>query len=97
MFGSFGAVMDAEKDVVEKLSNAGVQIARKFTPGQLWYTKLAIERYMLDPLDKKVNKNWYSRQRKLTKRMKKERGQDWWSKPGTTTVRAPRVKPNIDF
>jgi hypothetical protein len=84
-------------DVEDVLGTIGPTLARKYTPGQFWYTKLAMERYMMDSLEKNVNKNWYQKQRKLTRRMQKEKAQGWWWKPGTTApTRAPR-QPKIDF
>ena len=54
--------------------------------GNLWYTRLFLERTLLDNLERMADPNFDRRIRRIEKRMKKEKGQEFWWKPG----KAPR-------
>ena len=77
-----------------KLARDLLKFGKDYMPGgNIWYTRLALERLVFDQLreevDPKANRAW----RRIERRMKKESGQEFWWRPGKT---APSRPPNIE-
>lgn len=53
----------------------------------VWYARLAIERLVLDNLERLVDPNFDTRIHKYEQKQKKETGQDFWWRPGETRPR----------
>jgi hypothetical protein len=51
----------------------------------IWYTKLAMQRYLTDHVAELLDPNWQSKQRSIRKRMYRDKGQSWWWRPGDTS------------
>lgn len=59
------------------------KVAAKETPGiNLWYSRLAVERLLLDQVEKMIDPKYDSRMRRLEKSVKTQYGQKYWWRPG---------------
>ncbi len=59
------------------------RVAKRNIPlGSLWYARLAMERLILDNLERLVDPRFDRRMNQLTRKMKKESGQEYWWAPG---------------
>ena len=92
LLGSAQDVAALEKDVLDKITAGGAKAAGKFIPGNLWYTRLAIDRYIRDNLDQLADPNWRTRQRRIRKKMRREHNQTHWWKPGEGITEAQPEK-----
>lgn len=82
--GTGQEMLKEEKNIAAKFGTAAAKTLRTYTP-TLWYTKLATHRYINDWIDQQLDPNWHSKQRAIRRRMAKERGQDWFWRPGDPT------------
>lgn len=99
MLGEFSSfvndfVSKPMKDVIEmngkaneRLALAAIRFGKRNVPGPLNLTgiKTAFTRATLDQLDKQINPNWSSRNRSMRRQLKRDRGQEYWWKPGELT------------
>lgn len=59
------------------------KVGTKEIPGiNLWYSRLVVERTMLDQVEKMIDPKYDSRMRRLEKKMQKDYGQKYWWRPG---------------
>jgi lipase chaperone LimK len=71
-----------------------IKFAARYTPGaSLWYTRLALERLVIDQAQMMADPKAKSKMRRLENRYKKEQGQKYWWRPGKT---APDRAPNLE-
>ena len=72
-------------------TNAGKELAaflQRYTPGgSLWYARLVFERLIIDTLERLINPDFNSDNRRNIKKLKKRTGQEYWWSPG-------EIKPN---
>ena len=72
-------------------TNAGRELAafiQRYTPGgSLWYGRLVFERIIMDTLERLINPDFNSDNRRNIKKLKKRTGQEYWWSPG-------EIKPN---
>ncbi len=69
------------------------KIAQKETPVvHMWYSRMIVERMMLDQVEKALDPSYNDRMRQVEKRMKKNAGQGFWWAPGDVT---PERAPNL--
>jgi len=72
-------------------TNAGKELAaflQRYTPGgSLWYGRLVFERLIIDTLERLINPDFNSDNRRNIKQLKKRTGQEYWWSPG-------EIKPN---
>jgi len=62
------------------------KVAARETPGvNLWYSRLVVERLLLDQVEKTLDPKYDSRIRRLEKQMQKQYGQRYWWRPGDAT------------
>lgn len=59
---------------------------------RLWYTRLFVERLLLDQIEKAADPSYNVRMRRIEKRMQKQNGQGWWWTPGEA---APDRSPDL--
>lgn len=79
------------KDMVGLIGRYG------FAPGNLWYTRLAFERAVIDQLAVMADPQAHRRFQRLEQEAHRERGQDFWWRPGKTTPdRAPRISTMVE-
>lgn len=58
------------------------QMAERNIPmAKLWYTRLFLERFMLDHIESAIDPKYKTRMRRIENKMKKEKGQEFWWKP----------------
>lgn len=70
-----------------------VSFASRYTPGSsLWYLRLGLERMVTDQVRLMVDPDTPQRFRTLQNRYSRERGQDYWWRPGETS---PRRGPDL--
>ena len=71
-----------------------LQFIGSYTPGNsLWYTRLALEREVLDQAQLWADPKAQQRFRRIMRHAQREYGQDYWWRPGTT---APQRAPDIE-
>lgn len=62
------------------------RVAKRNIPlGSLWYGRVALERVLLDNLERLVDPKFDRRMRKLQRKIQKESGQEFWWAPGEMT------------
>lgn len=73
------------------------RIANKEAPVvHMWYTRMIVERMLLDQVEKALDPSYSDRMRKIEHRMKKQTGQGFWWTPGEATPeRAPDLSTAI--
>lgn len=74
-------------------ASEAISFAGRYTPGStLWYSRLALERMVLDQGKLWADPDARSKMRRLESRYKREYGQNFWWRPGKTTPeRGPEV------
>jgi hypothetical protein len=81
MHGSYKEAMETgkawENKLLPAIEKAGEELA---FPLRLWYTRIAVERLMLDQVRRFTDPDYYSRLQRTEKWMRKQ-GQEYWSKP----------------
>ena len=87
LLGTAQDVIGLEQDALSRASAAGARIAQKMTPGRLWYTRLALDRYIYDNLNKLADDKWHEKQRRLARKREKTFGNEYYWKPGDLTPR----------
>lgn len=77
----------------DKFKRDTFNLAKRNTPAvSLWYSRLAVERLLLDHLEEAVDPNYRKRVRRLENRMIKESGQRYyWKKGETSPSRLPKI------
>jgi hypothetical protein len=82
--------LGTDADMNKMLADTWKVVNREIPVIRLWYSRLFVERLLLDQIEKAADPSYSSRMRRVEKRMKKQTGQGWWWTPGTTTpTRAP--------
>ena len=71
-----------------------VRYASRYTPGSsIWYARLALERLVLDELERMADPDAPQRFRRIEARAREEMGQRFWWRPGQT---APARGPDLE-
>ena len=81
-----GAIKEVLLDQSEDKNAAGklAERALNYVPGRnLWYTRLAFDRFVGDWIKKTANPNYDAKVRRHLQKLKEETGQGYWSKPGS--------------
>lgn len=73
------------------------KIFNKNTPViHMWYTRMIVERMLLDQVEKALDPSYNSRIRSVESRMKKQMGQGFWWEPGQALPeRAPKLQTAV--
>lgn len=62
------------------------EVGQREIPGvNLWYSRLLVERTMMDQVEKMLDPKYDARMRRLEKKMVKQQGQKFWWRPGEVT------------
>ena len=94
---TIGNIQEAVKGKDTNLAGESIKFISRYMPGNsLWYTRLAVERAIVDQLavlaDPKMTKKFNN----AMKRQRKDYGSDFWWKPGKATPStAPKLKTAI--
>lgn len=81
--GNFDKALDDDKEA--HFMADLFQFSKRYIPGvKLWYTRLLLERLMLDQAERAIDPNFDNRMRRLENKRKQEAGQRSWWKPGKT-------------
>lgn len=82
VLGTAKDVLAAEQDLHERFSALTGRLIQKYSPGQLFYTKLLLDRYIFDQLNKQMDPDWRTKQRRAASRRMEDFGNKYWWKPG---------------
>lgn len=85
--------LGSDADIEDMLRDTWRIANREIPVIRLWYTRMAVERLMLDQVEKMIDTSYNKRMRKIEKRMKKQTNQRFWWKPGELT---PKRTPDIE-
>lgn len=81
---------DYESNFLRDMFNS---VKRNVPAGNLWYSRLMLERMLFDSVEKMVDPRYKSNQRRYEQRLKRETGQQfWWRKGETSPRRAPEIQ-----
>jgi hypothetical protein len=92
---TIGNAIELIKGEDTNIASDMLQFASRNLPGtSLWYLRLGLERLVYNRLETWIDPNKaYTKRRRLQTRMKREYGQDYWWKPGTSKPdRAPDIE-----
>ena len=79
--GNFDKALDSDQE--SKFFADLYQFAKRNVPMvKLWYTRLFLERLVLDQAERLIDSNFDKRMRRTEMKMKKENNQEWWWRPG---------------
>lgn len=84
--------LGTDADMNKMLADTWKVVNREIPVIRLWYTRLFVERLLLDQVEKTLDPSYSSRMRRIEKRMKKQTGQGWWWTPGNA---APKRSPDL--
>lgn len=89
---SLGTEIDMER-VIGDLFRIG---SKEAPVVHMWYTRMVVERMILDQVEKAIDPSYNDRMRRIEGRMKKQTGQGFWWAPGEATPeRAPDLSTAI--
>lgn len=79
--GNFDKALDDDQE--SKFFSDLYQFGKRNIPAvKLWYTRLLMERLFLDQLERTIDPLFDTRMQRIENKMKKEKGQEFWWKPG---------------
>jgi hypothetical protein len=88
---TIGNLVEAVKGDDTNVASEFLTFAGRYTPGSsLWYSRLAMERMLLDQGKKWADPDFETKARRLESRYRREYGQNhWWGKGEMTPSRSP--------
>jgi hypothetical protein len=87
---TLGNAVDAMSGLPANIGRDAVQFAGRYTPGaSLWYARLALERGVLDALQRAVDPNAEKSFKSRQQAWAREQAASYWSPPGGGIARAP--------
>jgi hypothetical protein len=90
---TIGNVIEAAKGEDTNIASEAIRFAGRYTPGStLWYTRLGLERLVIDQLQMMADPKARSKLRRLEGRYRTDYGQKYWWRPGETE---PRRAPDM--
>lgn len=88
--------LGTDESLDKQLADTWKLLNREIPTVRLWYTRLLVERLMLDQVERALNPAYDKKISKIEKRLKKQQGQGFWWKPGKTAPsRAPELETAI--
>lgn len=88
LVGNAHEVIFGDKDISEDLANMGgdaTQLLKSYAPGaSLWYTRLAMERYIFDQVQQLTDPSWHAKLSRNEATLREKDRSFWWQ-PGETT------------
>lgn len=87
---------DPTQETIDKIKRDAFNLAKRNIPAStLWYSRLVVERYILDQLEEMVDPDYQSRIRRLENRLINQTGQEYfWRKGETAPDRMPQITEN---
>tara|TARA_R110002153_G_scaffold166723_2_gene319256 strand:- start:1053 stop:3494 length:2442 start_codon:yes stop_codon:yes gene_type:complete len=84
---------DPTPKTIDRIKRDAFNLARRNIPAStLWYSRLVVERYILDQLEEMVDPDYQQRVRRLENRMINQTGQEYfWRKGETSPDRGPQI------
>jgi hypothetical protein len=93
---TIGNVTQAIKGEDTNIGSELINFAGRYTPGStLWYSRLALERMVLDQGKLWADPDAKSKMKRLESKYKREYGQNYWWRPGKTTPQRPPELSNV--
>ena len=90
---TIGNALQAMKGEDTNIASEAIGFAASYTPGaRLWYSRLALERMVVDQAKLWADPDARSKMRRLKSRYNREYGQDFWWSPGKFS---PERSPNL--
>ena len=90
---TIGNIVQAAQGEDTNAARELIRFTSRYTPGSsLWYSRLALERLVIDQLQLMADPKARSNMRRLESRYRREYGQRYWWRPGTTE---PQRSPNM--
>ncbi len=77
VFGSKKDVDDIESYIIDRAGRVGITVS-KATIGNLWYTRLVVDRAINDGIGELSDPNWKRKQQRMEKRINTQYGQEMW-------------------
>ena len=91
---SVGNIMEYAQGKDTNIASELIRFAGRYTPGSsLWYLRLALERNVLDQATLFADPKGYRKMRQKIRKYSRNRGQDYWWRPGRTS---PDRGPNLE-
>jgi hypothetical protein len=85
MFGSAQSFFELDHDkFMDRMRRIPGAVVKDLTPGQLWYTRLLMERYLFDFINRETDPRWSARIQQQESKMNRDQGAGFWWKPGGT-------------
>lgn len=79
--GNFDRALDEDQE--SKFAADLFQFSERYIPAvKLWYTRLLLERLLLDQAERAIDPNFDNRMRRIEGKAKKEKGQSFWWRAG---------------
>jgi len=79
--GNFDRTLDPDQET--KFMADSFQMAKRYIPAvKLWYTRLLLERLMLDQVERMIDPKFDTRMSRIEGKMKRDYGQEFWWAPG---------------
>ena len=78
--GNFDKALD-EGTETKFFADAYQMAERNIPMVKLWYTRLFLERFILDHAERAIDPNFDARMRRIENKAKTEKGQEFWWKP----------------
>lgn len=93
-----GNIVEMAKGEDTNAAREAIKFAGRYTPGSsLWYSRLALERTVLDQMQLYADPKARSNMKRLESRMRREYGQKYWWRPGKTEPdRAPDLSNALE-
>lgn len=90
---TLGNIVQASQGEDTNAARELIKFAGRYTPGaSLWYSRLALERMVLDQMQLYADPKARSNMKRLESKMRREYGQKYWWRPGKT---APSRAPDL--
>ncbi len=84
LLGSFSHATNLENEkMMDRLRRLPGAIVKDYTPGQLWYIKLLLQRGFFDEFHKLMDPKYQEHMQKYDQRMRKQEGSGYYSLPGS--------------
>ena len=91
---TLGNIQQAAKGDNANFASEFIKFAGRYTPGSsLWYTRLALERNVIQQLQRWADPKAHRKFRSLRRKYAREYGQDYWWEPGERT---PKRSPDFE-
>lgn len=97
--GNFQRALDDESyDTFDKFTSDTFNLLKRNIPaGNLWYSRMALERVILDTAEGWIDPNFHNKKARIEAKMQRDYGQRYWWAPGEMTPDRPPETPELPF